>query len=50
MCGGRLVAEKNVERVAAPAPGGRNDKTARTVELVMPTMKHGPATLAVVNN
>jgi putative tricarboxylic transport membrane protein len=41
--------QKNVEIVAASAPGGSNDNTARTLERIMTSMKLVPATLTVVN-
>src|SRR6185295_5380893 len=41
--------QKNVEIVANSAPGGSNDKTARTLEHVLMTLKLAPTSLTVVN-
>jgi putative tricarboxylic transport membrane protein len=41
--------QKNVEIVAGSAPGGSNDKTARTMERVLAANKLVPTTLTVVN-
>jgi putative tricarboxylic transport membrane protein len=41
--------QKNVEIVAASAPGGSNDNTARTVERILVALKVVPTTLTVVN-
>jgi putative tricarboxylic transport membrane protein len=41
--------QKNVEIVAASAPGGSNDNTARTIERALSTTKVVPATMTVVN-
>jgi putative tricarboxylic transport membrane protein len=41
--------QKNVEIVATSAPGGSNDKTARTLERVFAAHKLVNATLTVVN-
>jgi len=41
--------QKNVEIVAASAPGGSNDNTARTLERIITVHKLVPATLTVVN-
>jgi putative tricarboxylic transport membrane protein len=53
MCTTALAADwspqKNVEIVAASAPGGSNDNTARTLERVLNSNKLVPATLTVVN-
>jgi putative tricarboxylic transport membrane protein len=43
------VPQKNVEIVAASAPGGSNDNTARTVERTLNAVKAVPTTLTVVN-
>src|SRR4051812_27228182 len=41
--------QKNVEIVVGSAPGGSNDKTARTVEHILNTNKLVPSTITVVN-
>ena len=41
--------QKNVEIVVGSAPGGSNDKTARTVERILTMNKLIPSTLTVVN-
>src|SRR5918999_1649540 len=41
--------QKNVEIVAASAPGGSNDKTARMLEHLFTTNKIVPTSLTVVN-
>lgn len=41
--------QKNVEIIANSAPGGSNDKTARTLEHVLMASKLGPISLTVVN-
>src|SRR5688500_10211178 len=41
--------QKNVEIVAASAPGGSNDNTARTLERIFSMHKLVPVTLTVVN-
>jgi putative tricarboxylic transport membrane protein len=41
--------QKNVEIVVTSAPGGSNDKTARTVERILVANKLVPASLTVVN-
>jgi putative tricarboxylic transport membrane protein len=41
--------QKNVEIVVGSAPGGSNDKTARTVERILTLNKLIPSTLTVVN-
>jgi putative tricarboxylic transport membrane protein len=41
--------QKNVEIVVGSAPGGSNDKTARTVERILTMGKLIPSTLTVVN-
>ncbi len=41
--------QKNVEIVAASAPGGSNDNTARTLERILAANKLVPATITVVN-
>ena len=41
--------QKNVEIVVGSAPGGSNDKTARTVERIIVQGKLVPATISVVN-
>ena len=41
--------QKNVEIVAASAPGGSNDNTARSVERGLAAVKAVPATIAIVN-
>lgn len=41
--------QRNVEIVVGSAPGGSNDKTARTVEHIITVKKLVPATLTVVN-
>src|SRR5215211_4136507 len=41
--------QKNVEIVVGSAPGGSNDKTARTVERIVTMNKLIPSTLTVVN-
>ena len=41
--------QKNVEIVAASAPGGSNDNTARTLERVLSMHKLVPVTMTVVN-
>jgi putative tricarboxylic transport membrane protein len=41
--------QKNVEIVAASAPGGSNDNTARTLERILNANKLVPVTLAIVN-
>jgi putative tricarboxylic transport membrane protein len=41
--------QKNVEIVVGSAPGGSNDKTARTVERIAVQMKLAPTALTVVN-
>ena len=41
--------QKNVEIIANSAPGGSNDKTARTLEHVLNTHKLVPSSLTVVN-
>ena len=41
--------QKNVEIVAASAPGGSNDNTARTLERILTANKLVPTTLTVVN-
>jgi putative tricarboxylic transport membrane protein len=41
--------QKNVEIVVGSAPGGSNDKTARTVERILVSHKLIPSTLTVVN-
>jgi putative tricarboxylic transport membrane protein len=41
--------QKNVEIVAASAPGGSNDNTARTLERIMVMNKLVPTTITVVN-
>ena len=41
--------QRNVEIVAASAPGGSNDNTARTLERVLAANKLVPSTLTVVN-
>ena len=41
--------QKNVEIVAGSAPGGSNDKTARTMERVLAANKLVATTLTVVN-
>src|ERR1044071_2037462 len=41
--------QKNVEIVVGSAPGGSNDKTARTVERIVVMNKLIPSTLTVVN-
>ena len=43
------VPQKNVEIVAASAPGGSNDKTARMLEHLFTTNKIVPTSLTVVN-
>ena len=54
-CGGAWAAvpawspQKNVEIVVGSAPGGSNDKTARTVERVFTQMKLVPTSVTVVN-
>src|SRR6185503_18655184 len=54
-CGGAWAAvpawspQKNVEIVVGSAPGGSNDKTARTVERVLTQMKLVPTSVTVVN-
>jgi putative tricarboxylic transport membrane protein len=41
--------QKNVEIVVGSAPGGSNDKTARTVERVLTQLKLVPTSITVVN-
>jgi putative tricarboxylic transport membrane protein len=41
--------QKNVEIVVGSAPGGSNDKTARTVERIMVMNKLVPTSVTVVN-
>ncbi|HXF67443.1 MAG TPA: tripartite tricarboxylate transporter substrate binding protein [Burkholderiales bacterium] len=41
--------QKNVEIVVGSAPGGSNDKTARTVERILTANKLVPSTVTVVN-
>lgn len=41
--------QKNVEIVAASAPGGSNDNTARTLERIMVMNKLVPTTITVIN-
>src|SRR5687767_568900 len=41
--------QKNVEIVVTSAPGGSNDKTARTVERILVAHKLVPSSLTVVN-
>src|SRR5512134_3094023 len=41
--------QRNVEIVVGSAPGGSNDKTARTVERIIAQAKLVPATISVVN-
>ena len=41
--------QKNVEIVAASAPGGSNDNTARTVERGLAAVKAVPTTIVIVN-
>src|SRR5918912_788233 len=43
------VPQKNVEIVVGSAPGGSNDKTARTVERIMVQNKLVPTSITVVN-
>ena len=41
--------QKNVEIVAASAPGGSNDKTARTIERALASARLVPATITILN-
>ena len=43
------VPQKNVELVVGSAPGGSNDKTARSVEKMLRELKLVPTTLTVLN-
>lgn len=48
-CAQAWVPQKNVEIVVGSAPGGSNDKTARTVEQIITHNRLVPASLTVVN-
>lgn len=41
--------QKNVEIIVGSAPGGSNDKTARTVERILTTNKLVPSSITIVN-